>query len=226
MASTTMSNIGGALGSVIRNLSEENYDQSFAQCRLLFDIARTCSQIPSDLIFDTIWKQISNRLLPLQDNQYAFYPASRLVLRFAGDAESDSILAPHTTGLKDRLCTGILRQFFDHGMGVLYRGCASDKCYLLDANLLAHAVNLGYIAETVIREHILQFFIGSPSTESSYETTVLFVLFGIAGATFDKYTDRPVADRCFELLKGHDVSKWHICWQQLKVGGFHEEDLE
>ena len=227
MASTTMSNIGGALGSVIRNLSEENYEQSLVQYRLLFNIAQTCSQIPSDLIFDTIWKQISDRLLPLQDNQYAFYPASRLVLRFASDAESDSVLAPHSAGLRSRLCTGILRQFFDHGMGVLYRGHSRDSNYLLDANLIAHAANLGYIEETVIREHILQFLIDSPSTQiTNYKALVLFVLFRIAGATFDKYTDHPVADRCFELLKGQNVSTWHVSWQQLKVGGFYEEDLE
>ena len=220
-----MSNIEAVLGSVIKNLSEENYEQSFAQYRLLFDIAQTCSQIPSDFIFDTIWKQISNRVLPRDDSQHFIHPASPLVLRFARDAGSDSILAPHSPGLRNRLCTSILRQFFDHGLGVLYRGYSPDNDYLLDVNLIAHAVNLGYIEETVIREHILQFITGSPSTRTHYQELVLFVLFGIAGATFGACADPSVVDRCFEFLKGYDFSNWHVCWHQLKVGRLYEEVL-
>ena len=92
MATTTMSNIQEVLGSVIKTLSEENYDKSFAQYRFLFEIARTYSEIPSDLIFDSVWNQIRNRQLPSHNNQYISYLTSPLILRFANDAESDSIL--------------------------------------------------------------------------------------------------------------------------------------
>ena len=226
MATTTMSNIEEVLGSLIKNLSEENYKQSFAQYRFLIEIARTCSQIPSDLIFDTIWKQISNRRLPSHSSQYNYilYPTSPLVLRFASDAESDNILAPHSAGLRSRLCTNTLKQFYDHWLGVIYQGCTPSGNYLLDANLIAHAVNLGYIDETVIRRHILQFLTSTPRpTPYHYQEVALFVLFKIAGATFDAYTDSSVVDRCFELLKGYDFSKWDAHWQQLKVGRLYED---
>ena len=64
MATTTMSNIQEVLGSVVKNLSKENYDKSFARYRFLFEIAQTYSQIPSDFIFDSVWNQIRNRQLP------------------------------------------------------------------------------------------------------------------------------------------------------------------
>ena len=226
MAATTMSNIEEVLGSLIKNLSEKNYERSFAQYRFLIEIARTCSQIPSDLILNTIWKQISNRQLPSHSGQYYYilYPTSPLVLRFASDAESDNILAPHTAGLRSCLCTNTLRQFYDHWLGVIYRGCAPSADFLLDANLIAHTVNLGYVDETVIRGHILQFLTRTPPpTPPHFQETALFVLFKIAGATFDAYTDSSVVDRCFELLKGYDFSKWDAHWQQLGVGRLYDE---
>ena len=153
LATTTMSSIEGALGSVIVYLSEENYERSLAQYRFLFELVQTYSQIPSDFIYDTIWEQIKNRQLPSHNNCCIFYHTSPLILRFAGDAESDSILASQSAGLRSRLCTSTLREFFDHGLGVLYRGLNAVGGYLLAANLIAHGVNLGYIEETSIRNH-------------------------------------------------------------------------
>ena len=217
MAPTTMSNIEEALGSLIRNLSEENYEQSFTQYRFLFELAQTYSQIPSDLIFDSVWRQIRSHKLSSHENQGVFYPASPLILRFASDAESDSILASHSAGFRSRLCTSMLREFFDDWLGLLYRGHNLRNGYLMDVNLIAHGANLGYIGETAIRNHILQFLTATtPSTQPSYRELALCVLFKIAGATFAAYTDSSVIDRCFELLNVHRFN--HPYSEQLKVG--------
>ena len=224
MATTTMSNIEGALGSVISALSEGNYEQSLAQYRFLFEIAQAHSQIPSDLIFNSIWQPIRNREIPSDNSLGISYPTSPLILRFASDAESDTILAPHCAGLQSRLCTGILTEFFDHWLGILYREHRPGNDYLLDANLIAHGVNLGYIEETVIRNHILQFLTDtSRPTPYTFQGFALCVLLKIAGATFEAYTDSSVIDRCFEFLKARD-SSGKVYLQQLKVGGLYEED--
>ena len=224
MAAAKMSNIGEALSSVIKSLSKENYEQSFARYRFLFEVAQTYSQIPSDFIFDTLWKQIRDRGLPSHDGERFFYPASPLILRFANDAESDSILASHSAGLRSRLCTSILREFFDHWSGVLYLGHRPSRGHLLDANLIAHAANLGYIEETTIRNHILQFLTVTPyPLKGLGRELTLCVLFEIAGATFTAYTDSSVVDQCFKLLKGCNFT--YMYSQQIKVGGLYKEDL-
>ena len=227
MATTTMSNIEGALGSVIKNLSEENYDQSFARYRFLFELAQTYSQTPSDLIFDTVWNQIRSRQLPSVMNSWGVsYHTSHLILRFTTDAESDSTLASHSAGLRSRLCASILREFFDNGLGVLHQGRDPSNGYLLEVNLIAHSVNLGYIEETAIRKHILQFLISgtSPPTIYQYPVFALGILLKIAGATFEAYTDSSVVDRCLELLKGYDSGN-NVYSQNIKVGELYEECL-
>ena len=220
-----MSNIQEVLGSVIKTLSEENYDKSFAQYRFLFEIARTYSEIPSDLIFDSVWNQIRNRQLPSHNNQYISYLTSPLILRFANDADSDSILASHSAGLRSRLCTSILREFFDDGLRVLYRGQKVIGGYLLPANLIAHGANLGYVEETAIRTHILQFLTDtSHPTQHPYRELALCVLFKIAGATFEAYTDSSVVNRCFEHLKGYDCGNY-AAFKQIKVSELCKECL-
>ena len=213
MATTTMSNIEGALGSVIRNLSEQNYEQSLTQYRFLFELSQTYSQIPSD----SIWRQIRSHQLSSHENQGVIYPASPLILRFASDAESDSILASRSAGLRSRLCTSLLREFFDDWLGLLYRGHLPRDGYLLDVNLIAHGANLGYIGETAIRKHIIQFLTAtSHPTFHSLRELALCILFKIAGATFAAYTDSSVIDHCFERLRAHNFD--HPYAKQLKVG--------
>ena len=220
---TMMTNIEGLLGSIITDLSEENYELSFTQYRFLFEIARTYSQIPPDLIFDTIWKQIKNHKFPSLNNWGISFPASPLILCFARDAESDSTLSSHSAGLKSRLFANVLTEFFDHGLGVLYGGNGPSSDYLLDVNFIAHGVNLGYIEETVIHEHILQFLIGGTTHPAQYHCRVfaLCVLLKIAGATFDAYADSSVVDRCIELLKGY-VCGSNAALEQIKVSGLYK----
>jgi hypothetical protein len=215
MATTTMSNIEEALGRVVGALTEENYEQSLANYRFLFELAQTYSQVPTDLVFDSIWKHAWR--LPTPDD--LFYPTSQLILRFASDAESDSILAPHSAGLRSRLCTTILREFLNVGLGLL-SGSGGNN---LLANLVAHGANLGFIEETAIRQHILQLLTFLP-TLYNHQVDVLCVLFEIAGATFDAYTDPSAVDHCFELLSDHSrISTSRR--KQIKVGELHDGSL-
>ena len=86
--------------------------------------------------------------------------------------------------------------------------CSSDLW--MDANLVAHCANLGYIEEAAIRNHILQSLISHPILRI-HQLVALYVLFKIAGATFAAYVDPTVVDRCFELIEDRlksDSWKW------------------
>ena len=222
MATTTIWNAAGILVSVIKDLSEENYEQSFAKCRFSFELAKTYSQVPSDFIFDAIWKQITNHQIPSHDYTY---PTSPLILPFANDAESDSILGSHSAGLLSRLYTSILAQFFNEWLGILHLGhTPRGQQYQLGANFIAHGVNLGYVAETAIRKHILQLLIGGTSGpgQNFHRVTVLCTLLKIEGATFAAYTDSSVVDRCLEFLKDYDCgNNEHL--KRITVSGLSEE---
>ena len=73
--------------------------------------------------------------------------------------------------------------------------------FCTDANFLAHFVNMGYVKEAVICDHILQSLISHPEGLASHQADALVILFKLGGATFEKYVDPSVVDRCFELLK-------------------------
>jgi len=194
-----MQYIRNALGSVFSRLSDEHYEQSFAFFRLWFGIAQTHSQIPHDLIFDTIY----NRRATGFSHSDSIYPAAYLILRLVSDAESDPILAPHSAGLRSRFCTRVLQEFFDEDLKVVYYdGHGPWNSYYMDVNLIAHCANLGYMEEDTIRSHILQSLI-SHQRLYDHQADALIILFKIAGATFGAYADPTVIDRCFELLKKH-----------------------
>ena len=107
--------IQNGLSTTISRLSDQNYDQSFAFYRFWFDIAHTHSEIPPDQILDVIWdNRWANDVRPSHGK--FIHPTALLYLRFAGDAESDSILAPHSVGLRTRLCARFLKQFFEDSM--------------------------------------------------------------------------------------------------------------
>ncbi|KAF9646046.1 hypothetical protein BDM02DRAFT_3189170 [Thelephora ganbajun] len=190
-------------------LSDQTYEQSLAFYRLWFDVGHTYPQIPSDKVSDAIWNsRLSSVLDPERDGKL-IHPTAHLILRFASDAESDHILAPHSAGLKSRLCARGLRQFFDGNLAnVQYKenSYGRDSSVLwqfpADTNLIAHWANIGYIAETAIRNHILQSLISYPKLYD-HQADALIILFKLAGATFGIYADPSVVNRCFELLKGH-----------------------
>jgi len=200
-----MGDIGRGLDSLVGNLSDQNYEQSLAFYRLWFEIGRTYSQFPPDQVFNAIWNnRTSTSMDPANGN--LIHPTAHLILRFAGDVESDDILAPHSTGLRDRLCARILRDFFEDNMRSIpsdhtgYSGFAD--LFVVDANIAAHLANLGFVAEAVIRKHILQSLTSHPELYD-HQADALIVLFKLAGATFGRYADPSLVDRCFELLKDH-----------------------
>ncbi|KAF9646041.1 hypothetical protein BDM02DRAFT_3189166 [Thelephora ganbajun] len=200
-----MGGIQNCLGSVIARLSDKNYEQSLAFYRFWFEVGHTYSQIPSDQIFDAIWNnRLSSGLDPERDGKL-IHPTAHLIVRFAGDAELDHLLAPHSAGLQSRLCARSLRQFFEENPSIVrlkdqgYSGCGNIAA---DTNLIAHWANVGYVAETAIRDHILQSLI-SYSKLYDHQADALIILFKLAGATFEAYADPSVVDRCFEFLKKH-----------------------
>ena len=84
---------------------------------------------------------------------------------------------------------------------MLFRSYHPEQ-FLADANFVAHWVNLGYVEESAIRNHILQALISHPKLYD-HQAGALIILFKLAGATFQKYADPSVVDRCFELLEAH-----------------------
>lgn len=194
-----MLDIGPALDSAVGGLSDKSYEHLFARYHFWFELGQTYSQIPPDLVLNTIWN--SRWKLPTDDG--LIYPTSPLLLRFASDAESSRILASHSAGLRSRLCTRILQEFFDTDVKITYGSCDPGAGYFVDANLIAHCANLGYIEEAAIRNHILQSLISHPCPKN-HQADALIILFRIAGATFGEYADSSVIDSCLERLRGHE----------------------
>jgi len=198
-----------------RILSDQNYEQSFAFYRLWLDIQQTYPETPSDPTLDRIWRnRTTNSIVPV--NGKLIHPTVHLVLRFAGDAESDHFLGPHTSGLQNRLCEKSLQAFFNDNVEIAWcndnmdfawynkhgSGPQTTKELHAEANLVAHWANLGRVDEAAIRNHILQSLI-SHSKLHDHQADALIILFKLAGATFEAYADPSVVDRCFELIKGH-----------------------
>jgi hypothetical protein len=205
-ATIAMENIKKALDSVIPKISKENYEQSFAFYRFWFDIGQTYHQTPTDQTFNTIFDNREGVSLDAGRGRL-IHTTAHLITRFASEAESDPILAPHNAGLQNRLCTRILQEWFsdnlesvrcvEAGSWAGYKGC-----FHAEANFVAHWANLGRVEEAAIRNHILQSLISHPKLYD-HQANALIILFKLAGATFGKYADPSVVDRCFERLHGH-----------------------
>ena len=211
-----MLNIEKALGSVVSNLSDQNYEQSLRFYRLWFGLAHTYSRdTPSGLMFATICSWKYRRTTGGQSGSLIF-PTAPLVLRFATDLESDHTLASYTKGLRNRLCSDILHNFLDADLGFTHGNWGVGDWFYKDINLIAHCANLGYIEEATIRNHILQPLISHPQLHD-HQACALYILFKIAGATFCAYADAATVDRCFELLEGHRQHD-RTGWRVLEVG--------
>ena len=194
--------IKSALGSVVGNLSDDNYAHSLAFYRLWFDIGQTYPQIPSGQISDTIWNNRGTSSIVPECGKF-IHPTAQLIIRLASDAESDNLLAPHSSGLQNDLIARSLREFFNYNLKAVDKSAnwITGTLYT-DANLIAHWANLGYVKEAAIRNHILQSLISHPKLYD-HQADTLIILFKLAGATFEAYADPSVVDRCFELPKDH-----------------------
>ena len=132
------------------------------------------------------------------------HTTAHLIVRFAGDAESDRILAPHNARLQGRLCTRVLQEFFSTNLGYVQGvetgSWGSVPYFHTNTNLIAHWANLGFVGEAAIHNHILQSLISHPKLYY-HQANALIILFKLAGATFEAYADHSVVDCCFDLLK-------------------------
>lgn len=195
---TAIRNIREALCAVLGGLSDENYQQSFARCRLWLELGETYSGLtPSDQMFNAIWEK--KAAYPSSNGH--IYPAAPLILRFVKEAESDSLLAPYSPGLRD-LCATIMEEFIEGDLGIVYNADHAGGHFYMDVNLIAHCANHGYMKEATIRNHILQPLI-SHWEFLDHHALALRLLFKIAGATFEAYVDPSVVDRCIELLEDY-----------------------
>ena len=215
-----MATIQDVLNSVVAKLTDENYAESLAFYRLWFDIGQTYLQITSDQTFFALWNKKGAGLINTIRGE-VIYSTAPLILRFASDVEVEvlSIPVPHNSGLRSRLCTASLREFFIDNLTLVWYG---ENCsgggpvvnFYANTNLIAHWVNLGYVEEAAIRDHILQSLISHPKLYD-HQADALVILFKLAGATFAACTDPSVVDRCFELLQNHgfhnpwDRSRWY-----------------
>ena len=69
----------------------------------------------------------------------------------------------------------------------------------VDANLIAHWANLGFVEEDVICNHILQSLISHPRL-CGHQADTFNILLKLAGATFEAYAYPSMVGHYFELL--------------------------
>lgn len=197
---TTQMKTPRALVLAFRNLTGENYEQTLQYFRFWLRIGQTYCRFPPDLLFDIIdeagtagaWDKNSRRLL--------IHPNVLRTLRFISDVESDPILAPHSVGLRDRFCASVLQAFFDANLATAHFSNVDEDLYS-KANFVAHCVNLGYVEEDTIRDHILQSIVTHWQMVRERHMVALAILFKIAGTTFEAYADPAIVSRCFECLE-------------------------
>jgi len=214
-----MEEINIVLDPVVGQLSDENYTQSFDLYCFWFDIGQMYYQISPNKIFDDIWNNRTKGSTIDFSTGNLIHLTAPLILRFARDAESDHILAPYSFELQSRLCAASLREFFSWNLRDA-RGAGWSYDQYADVNFVAHWANLGYVEESAIRNHILQSLISHPKLHD-HQVFMLTIIFKVAGATFEAYADPSVVNRCFELLKNHQLygSEPHRCtpaWAELE----------
>jgi len=207
-----MTTLRDTLRDLAENISDENYDESFAQYRFWLDIGSTHGHITSrGQVEDDI-----GRIARPDSLKELIHPTAHLLIRFIGDMEADQAISRHAFGLHKQRCTSALHSFFESNLYRMRSNPGKPTYFLTNVNLIAHWANLGYVEEVVIRNHILQSLISHPRLYD-HQADALFILFKLAGATFGAYADPPVVDRCFELLKDR-YSRDSVKRKLLRVG--------
>ncbi|KAF9646056.1 hypothetical protein BDM02DRAFT_3189179 [Thelephora ganbajun] len=198
-----MSYLRRILSNLAKDLSEANYNESFAQYSFWLDIGGTHGHIYQDQVNGDIGQIVHPDSLRVGRGGL-IHPTAHLFIRFIGDVEADRKISRHVLGLHQRRCTGAVNGFFEENLRVMEDrwGSSTSASFLTDVNLIAHWANLGYVEGGTIRNHILQSLISHPSLYD-HQADALIILFKLAGATFGAYTDPSVVDRCFELFKNH-----------------------
>ena len=211
-----MSNFRETLKDILRDLagklSEENYDECFAQYRFWLDLGFARGSIT---VQDQVGRKDAWRTIRWDSLKGLINPTVPLFIRFIGDVEADRKTAGHALGLHRHYCESTLDTFFGDNLTHVGSQGGNQSNFLTRVNLIAHWVNLGYVEEAAIRDHILQSLISHPELYD-HQVDAIIILFKLAGATFEAYTDPSVVDRCFELLKGHHSSR-SVKWRLVQV---------
>ena len=215
-----MSTLRNVLKGLTGNLSEKNYDETFAEYRLWFDIGTTHNYLNDEgQVANDIRGIIKSNLLR-PDNGDLIHPAIHLYLRFVRDIGADPTMSAQVPKLSRSFESAVDWCFEEHLFIAAYSdeidtwdyncryppdlaGFSQRKVVFLEQiNLIACWANLGYVKRPVIRDHILQSLVSRPKSYD-YQADAIIILFKVAGATFGTFADPPVVDRCLELLKNH-----------------------
>ncbi|KAF9646043.1 hypothetical protein BDM02DRAFT_3189167 [Thelephora ganbajun] len=196
-----MSSLRGTLSNLVRNLSEENYDQSLAQYCYWLDVGTVYGHIGHDQVYNDAQQIL--RSDSVGHEWRLIHPTAHLFFRFVGDMES-KIVPGDASEFHKQHCTRTLASCFDMIHHCPYLTSGSSPPLLTSMNLVAHYANLGFVEEALIRNYIIQPLIKITHPKLyDPQADALIILFKLAGATFENYVDPSVVDRCFELLKNH-----------------------
>ena len=208
--SIATSDIRGYLGKLLTEISDENYDQTFTGFRLWIEISQAHLHKPTLRIPDCLYDNRGSSAIKPRSGKL-IHPTAHLIIRFAKDVEPGHVLPSLGIRRKSHLCAQVLSRFFAQNVELMmnksYRKDPDkDRQWLCtDANFVAHFAKMGYIKKSVIRNHILQSLISHPAKLYDHQADALIILFKLAGATFEKYVDPSVVDRCFERLEYHYI---------------------
>jgi hypothetical protein len=213
-----MSALRAVLQGLACNLSEENYDETFAQYRLWLDIGITHGHLnDQDQVANDV-RGIMHSSLLKPDNGDFIHPAVHLYHRFVRDIEVDPTMSAQVPKLA-RSFEAAVDRCFEQNLSIVgiqdmvereqYRYSSDIERlgrerveFARQINLVACWANLGYVKRVVIRDHILQSLTSLPKLYN-HQADAIIILFKTAGATFGTFADPSLVDRCLELLKNH-----------------------
>ena len=195
------SNVSETLQNLVKNISEQNYDETLVQYRFWLDLGTAHGHIPKDQVNNDAWK-ITSLDRSVNEGARLIHPTLDLFFRFVGDMEYKIASRCASTYHKNH-CTEKVSRCFERNLGLLKSTGGWQKGeFFLWMNLIARWANLGFVKEAVIRNHILQSLISLPKLYD-HQADALIILFRLAGATFETYAEPSVFDRSFQLLQNH-----------------------
>ena len=150
-----MEKIQDALSILISRISEQNYDRTFPRYRLWFEITQTYSQNYPDQIFDLFNSRLGGTHGIQPGYGKLIHSTAHLIVRFAGDAESDSTLGPYAVGLQNRLCAKFIQ-----GDGREVTDCDAMQGAVQDVNVIVSLLVYHPIGTASPRPRGIEVFLG------------------------------------------------------------------
>ena len=195
------SSLSETLQNLIKNISEQNYDETLAQYRFWLDLGTVHGHIPQ-LQVNNDASLITSLDRSVNEGARLIHPTLDLFFRFVGDMEN-KIIPPCASDYHKKCCTEAVARCFEQNLSLVKPGVGWQRGpFFVAMNLIARWANLGFVEETVIRNHILQSLTSHPNLHD-HQAGALMILFKLAGATFKAYVEPSVFDRSFQLLQGH-----------------------